>query len=365
MAGFDITPADPLGTAQDFRQTMAKTAVLEQQAQQAPLITAKMIRADTADQQALADNNAFRAKLQSLDPALGLTKQLDAIGTAAFQTGKFDEGNKVITMMTQLEGKAGLQAVRQARELDYKMKAQGAQLKAAATLYAGVTDPITKELADQRFQETFGTPSPIAGKPYSKELITYATGAITKQVGAIEQQKVDALAKWRKTLEGIAATNAELRRRGLDIRQEAVDNQIERTAKMGGKAAVASRAEITLADDAIREAYPEMKLADRAGIARQLANEAKMQRLGDPSVDFKDLVQTAVSDNPDLFKVEPTALSRATGGMLGGRKVVPGVVGQPLPTDRTKLVTGNVYKTARGNARYVGGGKFEAVEAGK
>jgi len=132
----DIPPADPLGTQQDWRQTLARTAIMESQARQQPGIEEQQKLETERQRMALAkmtkdveDDKKFRQQSQQLSPDQPLSEYTSKLAGLAFQNNRLTEGEKLLQSAANLANKESLAAQREvtmnlkeAQELEKKVK---------------------------------------------------------------------------------------------------------------------------------------------------------------------------------------------------------------------------------------------------
>ena len=109
---YDISPADPLQTQQDWRQSLAKTAVMESNARQMPGIEQEQKMRLQALMQGHQDDEKFRAEAAKLSPDMPLSDRTSRLATLAFQTGKIGDGEKLLSSAANIANRESQAAMR-------------------------------------------------------------------------------------------------------------------------------------------------------------------------------------------------------------------------------------------------------------
>lgn len=335
MPGFDITPPDPLGTQQDWRQTLARTAVLEGQAAQT--------------KQAQADDAAFRQAVSGVDPTLTRINRIDAIAEAAMKTGKYSTAEHLLGLASTMENRDSMRDQRAARAAEFKARTELDQIKTVAEVYSGVKDEIGWQMAHDYFKELTGKESPMAKLPYSKQVLDLATSSMAKKMSEYQAASLAAREKHEKNLVARQAAVQALRERLAGKRIEVMDANIARTEKAGGKFSIASKREEELVSDVIRDAFPDLEDKSRGPLSREVANIAKSQKLAGEEGTLQEIARQVLAENPDLVQS-----SRSLFG-VGPMKTTRTPRALPLPSDSGKLKSGAVYTKGGKSYRFKGG----------
>ena len=120
--------------------------------------------------------------------------------------------------------------------------------------------------------------------------------------------------------------------------------------KAEGKFAAPSRGEVVLAEDAVRERYPDMSAAQRSIAAREIASDAKT-RQREKGGEFKENAIAVISANPQKFQKQPGGIFTGDATTFKGKGTV-----EELPADRSKLVKGAVYSVQGQPHKFTGTG---------
>lgn len=360
-----VTPLDYLGAEQDWQRTLAETALTQEKARQAPLVTQEYrqrlsqeaFAQKQREQQAVADVQ-FQKELSQISQTLPAYERLGQMADAAMRAGRFKDAETILQRANQALSIESLKEQRAARAEEAKTKAASTKQARGLELLSGVNSPETKRLAEEMYKNEFGEEAPTARYPYSPQLIQFATQALTKKRDAAAQAADTA----RAGLAGVRASKVEViadaQQRLLEARTAAVEKKAADDKKAGGKPVVPHRGEVSLTDDALKERFPDMSTAERTLAAREIASDAKM-RQRDKGGEFKDNAIAVINENPQRFK-------RTAPGMIAPGKTEfkgKGAVSE-LPEDRTKLVKGQTYSVQGKPMKFTGTG-FVPAEEGK
>ena len=95
MGQFDITPVDPMGTLQDWRQVQANTQIRQEQAQQQSLVTKQTQMALQQATQQKKQEDQLLAALQKIPQSLPIYEQMGERSRLLMEAGKFKEAETV------------------------------------------------------------------------------------------------------------------------------------------------------------------------------------------------------------------------------------------------------------------------------
>jgi hypothetical protein len=348
MPGFDITPADPLGTLNAWRQDLARTSILEDSAQQQRMNTEGMRRQ-------AADDQAWRAKLDSLAKVGDTAKRLEAFGTAALESGRTSDAQHALSLLSQMDNRESLRIRREADAEAKQTQSQLNQLKLAGQAYAGAKDELTYNAAHDLFKQVTGEESPLKNIPYSPKVVDFVTASLRKQMSDLEVRDRESLIASREARAATQGAVVKLRERATAVAEAAEARKNAADTKAGGKMPALSGPERQQTMDVLKGEFPNLDEAQRRIVANQIGGLAKQELLAGNAKGrtWDQLVRQALANNPDVVQRSKT--------MFGGTKVTA-AGGLPLPQDRAALREGMVYRTAKGLAKYVGNGQFELVK---
>lgn len=308
MGMFDITPADPLQTQQDFRQTLAKTAALEL----APQKIKQDLEVGALDLQkakrTLEADERFRAAVSGIDPKATPVAKLGEIANIAIREGRAGDAEKAMGLASQIEQReaqntlrAEIQAYRQAQAASLRVQRQQQLLPMA-------TSEIGLEAANMTYREQFGDDMPFykslkqRGIAWSPQVADAVREALGKQMTAAELalKNKQAAAQAQRAANGAALVG--VRAEQIKTRTELLQKQIEARRKAGaGKEASMRPIDERIARGIIREKYPELDARGLELAVLTLGDEAK-QLQKQQGGGFSELVQQVVQSNGDRFK---------------------------------------------------------------
>ena len=357
-----VTALDFLGAEQDWKQTLANTAIMQEKARQAPLVTqeyqqrlaSQAFEQQQKVKQAAADVQ-FQKDLSQISQTLPLYKRLGQQADAAMRAGRYKDAETILQRANQALTAESLQERRAAQAEEAKTKSASIKQARALELLSGVNSPETKRLAEEMYKREFDEEAPTAKYPYSPGLIQFATQALTKKRDAAAQAADTARADRARTAAGKAEVIAEAQKGLIEARTEAVRKKAAADGKAGGKPVVASRGEVSLTDDALKERFPDMSMADRTLAAREIASDAKV-RQREKGGEFKDNALAVIEANPQRFQKTPGGVLSKSATTFRGKGAVA-----ELPEDRTKLEKDKVYSVQGTPMRFTGTG-FVPVE---
>lgn len=302
---FDITPADPLGTINDFNREIAQTAYLQSTAK----IQALRV-GEERDKATLTHNNtiaemAFQEDIKKISPSLEPLQKLSKASDAALANGQFMQAEKILSAMSQISSRSGLEEQRAAVADKNRIEAGVKKVTALGNLYQNVDSPESKATADILYAAEFGEASPLANTPYTegmnKALQNHFTTA--KEQAEIQLAKQRALVLGASAEKKAALTDSQIRYN--DARSKAVAEKALSLGKAGGKTASASKEEKTTASTLLEDSFPDMDKKSLDVASQEIAQEAKMRLMRRDSPDYASAVRDIIAENPQRFHSTP------------------------------------------------------------
>lgn len=335
----EITPPDFAGSVAAYRQTRAKTDIMETEAAKA--------------KQDFATSQEFQQKVRQISPSLPIIDRLDQIADAATSAGRFSDAEKVLGMMSQISSRAALDEQRKAMAADHREKVEKAEYDRQMQLMSGAASSDDWRAAGEIFKQEFGRESPIFKLPYSPRMVEVAKNALTKQRSATQE----ALDKARTVLAyadaARAAKQGDAMARYYDARAEYTRNREGATGKSGGKVATASSNDVKEVSAKIRNLYPALPAKELDAASRELAADAKDIQLREHG-SYADAVDKAlkaragqfsrVAGSPGVFGIGATKAKEKYSSLPAGIPKGSKVIGKtPAGKDVWKSPEGKQY----------------------
>lgn len=330
---FDITPADPMGAANDWQAQLARTSILKSEAAIKGTQVGEEADKATKTHEDLLASQAFREKVSAIDPSVKPIQQLSLIAGAAISTGRFEDAEKALAGMAHLAQVSALEDLRKAQGEAAVTAAAEKKTKRAMELMEGIKDQKTKDLADAMFMAEFKEPSPYSRVPYGPQFQNLVGGILKNATEAAKAQefrsragKEDATAwKERQIGDVQSAIKAEHLARAEKTR--------EALGKVGGKIATVTAREEKMTADTLKHYFPNLDGADIAKV--EVGQEAKALQAREGG-DFQSAVNRIIAENPGRFK-EVTTPATGFKALLPGdqstKKRVYNTTKPKLPTD--------------------------------
>lgn len=302
---FDITPPDPIGALNTWKQEIAKTSYLESNAAIQKLrVGEEKDKATLAHDNALAEM-AFEQDVKKIAPSLEPLEKLSKAADMALANGQFSHAEKILSGMAQIESRSALTEQRIAMGEKNKIEGGIKKMTALATLYQNVDSPESKAAADILYASEFGEQSPLARQPYTEGMNKPLQGHFNTalEIARADLAKQRSVALAAETEKKNAVREATIH---LDAaREKEIDAKIKKMEKISGKIATPQKSEISLASSIISSEYPDMRKKDLELSGSEIASEAKMRLLRGQSEDFGSAVREIVSENPQRFNKVP------------------------------------------------------------
>lgn len=308
MGMFDITPADPLQTQQDFRQTMAKTAALELAPQKIKQDLEVGALGLQKTKRTLEADERFRVAVSGIDPKATPIAKLGEIANIAIREGRASEAEKAMNLASQIEQREAQNSLRGEIETYRKTQAASLRVQRQKDLLPLATSEIGLEAANMTYKEEFGDDMPFykalkkQGIAWSPQVADAVREALGKQMTAAELllRQRQAAAGEARAANGAALVG--VRAEQIRTRTEQIQDQIDAKRKAGGgKEASMRPIDERTARAIIREKYPELDARGLELAVLTLGDEAKQLQKAKGGM-FSDMVQEVVSSRGDQFK---------------------------------------------------------------
>lgn len=370
MWGPEASPARLI--QQDAQQAMLRAA----QTQHA-LATARDQNAQAAQREAEAEGErrmaAAMAKLgkddgglpgeNNVNTPLTPAGQLAKMSQLAFDSGLASKGAKYAGEAALARAREASQEYRAAEVEKVKLETSHKELEHTSRLFSGVVDQGTFDRANALYAMQFGQQSPVAGQPYSRELVDRIQSYSSTQLERTRARmaEIDTASKVANRNSSIDFRNA--RKLLIEAQIDLAKAREERLAKVGGKDTVMgipSPNERRAASRLLSSEFPALgKEADDLNLqSDQLAARARALMKGNKALTDDQARRQALGEmRPDLTKLNDSFSTMGKISKLFGGKKDSGPAGPlALPPNRSELKSGATYQTARGPAIWNGKG---------
>jgi hypothetical protein len=290
------------------------------------------------------------------DPMTALIAPLQQVMEVAAAGGDLKTLTETATKIGTLRRQGSQMATEESRQTWYAMGQLEKGLRAGGMLLNGVNDQETLDQAAETYLATVGAPAPWAGETYNPERVAQLRQQALTAAEAARLHQGDVAETNRERERRLAAADRAARRALAEATLRLAQQREARRAKNGSGGAVgAASPEMTSTVQGIL-AKEAPGLPDPLGASREIAGLAKAWQKRNPGVDFGQAVRKVIEE-------ERTAGNLVTppGGKPSYGRGTSAADAIPLPADRRTFRTGTVYQTDRGPARYLGGGKFQAL----
>lgn len=353
MGQFDVTPIDPMGAVQDWKQTLAKTAYVEGQVeQQKQTLQQANVKAQQEAKQKQADDRLL-SDLKQIPQNIPEYERQGERSRILMEAGRFREAETVIQHMGQnMQREARAEELGAVAELK-KVETQKKQVEGALQIYSGVRDSMTLKLAEDMYKQTYGHDSPL--KKYTdgvtdpkkiQSIVDFARNALAKKQ-TDSQVEMDQARTER--LRAAAKKDGEAKERTQMLIQGRAEQAEAREAakvKTMGPAAKLNPDERRILEDTASQLWPEITAANKLNGLREVGMEAKDYQLAKGG-SFQDAVKKVIANDPNRFVVQ-----EAEHPFFGANKPGKVTISQPLEipktpqgkVDPTQLRIGKPYK---------------------
>ena len=318
MADLAITPIDPAGAVNDWRQQLSNTAVMESQARQAPvleeqrkmqlqlsqMLVAREKQQDAADQQ-------FRAAVKEISPDLPITERLGRMATIAMENGKTADAEKLLSQQSIVANRESLAEQREAAKGLKAAQESAVRLKRQEELLPMMSSATGMEMANDMYKSEYGDDLPFVktmrrmNVPWSKQVWDNIRNGLVKQKSDLDDAVKRATLAHIQGEEQRARDMAAARKDAVLTKTEQIKAQIEARRKAGaGKVGTVGKMEERLTSQELRKLQPNLEGAELELATLELADQAKAIQLKEAGP-FSDALNKAIAARPDAFKTKP------------------------------------------------------------
>ena len=296
---FDITPPDPAGAAQDWQQTLARTASIQETVQSQRLANQKT-------RTSLEQDADFQRALRGIDPSISQIDQLSQIARAAISSGRASDAEKAIQLGVLMQSRDALNDQRRAHAEQMEAAKRSGQIKSVGEFYGNISSPLEKAVADDLYEQAWGEPSPLKKFPFSPELMKSVPGWLARQKEALDDRLKKAQAN---RADAAAEKDRVLTQVDKDLktaRTKAIDEKRTATVKAGGKTYKPTDLEMRLVRQNIKAQYPEVdtESEDFRNSIAELGDITKADQMKNGG-SFTDALERTLASRGNLFKTVP------------------------------------------------------------
>lgn len=310
MGQFDVTPIDPMGAVQDWKQTLATTAFKENQAQlEGQKAQQNQMKLQQAAQQEKVDDQLLQ-DLKQIPTNLPEYERQGQRSKLLMEAGRFKEAETVIQHMgMNMQREARAEEMGALTELK-RTEERSKRIEGALKIYSGVQDSMTLKMAEDMYKQTYGQDSPL--KKYTdgvndpgkiKKIVDFARNALAKK-------ETDSQVDMDRARAERARAAAEKDRGAKERTQMLIEGRAEQTSariaakeKVMGPAVKLNPDERKMLEDTAGQLWPGITAANKLNGLREIGLEAKDYQLAKGGT-FSDAVKKVVANDPNRFVVQ-------------------------------------------------------------
>ncbi|CAB4120882.1 hypothetical protein UFOVP2_45 [uncultured Caudovirales phage] len=305
---FDITPADPLQTQNDWRNSLAQTAYNQSAARQGQQREQLNQMAIQKGQQQQAEDNMFKESLKKLSPDIAPEKQLGEIARLAMLSGSDSRAEKALALQSQIISRTSQIEQRDALKEYREAQAAGIRIQRQKDLIPQMTSELGLEAANMSYKAEFGEDLPFVkamrakGISWSPAVKASIESMLEKHTTKVQEDATRTRTKLAENREARAATAADTRQTLLELKIEQLKTTIAAGGKSGGgKLVNLQKGDERLTSIEIKKLFPALEGKELEYATLKIGNSAKQQQIKD-SGSFSDALDKVMPQHMGEFK---------------------------------------------------------------